>query len=224
MQGEIDDLRDKATAAGYEYHLYDLSMLLAEIQDENLKESLRRAKRYLPKSMFGSMLSDFFRYWCLQDGGVYMDTDVLITTDTFPALPDADGVFTCSEQTARNNLNTCVTVCNGDKGRIYARFFTELATDRLKKTWLDSFEQCRANAAWLIEHRWSLISYIGPAFVRHYLPHLFGATGVTVQRMPYELCSSHDPRSAIFHFGDGSWCNGGKGNDKAQRKTGIFGK
>lgn len=72
-------------------------MLMAELDDESLKESLRRAKRYLPKSMFGSMLSDFFRYWVLQNEGVYMDTDVIITTDTFPALPDAEGVFTCSE-------------------------------------------------------------------------------------------------------------------------------
>lgn len=35
---------------------------------------------------------------------------------------------------------------------------------------------------------------------------------MTVQRMPYELCSSHDPNSAIWHGGTGAWVNGGKGN------------
>lgn len=35
---------------------------------------------------------------------------------------------------------------------------------------------------------------------------------MTVQRMPYELCSSHDPNSLIWHGGTGAWIDGGKGN------------
>lgn len=228
VQEEINDLKVKAEAAGYKHELYDLERLLNEINDKNLywdnkfkaadlKESLRRMKKYLPISMFASACSDFFRYWCLQNGGVYMDTDVIITTDTFPDLPEEEGVYTCSEQTHTHKLNTCVTVANGDEGLTYARFMTYIAADRLNKTWLDSFEQCKANAQWLIDNKWSLINYLGPGLVRYYLNYLRGI-GIKVERMPYELCSSHDPKSAIWHAGDGTWVNGGKGNTMAQRK------
>lgn len=229
VQDEINDLKAKAEAAGFKHEMYDLNRLLDELNNSNLhwdnkhrvedvRESLRRMKKYLPISLFASACSDFFRYWCLQEGGVYMDTDVLITTETFPELPGGDGVFTCSEQTHTHKLNTCVTVCNGQQGMTYAQLLTFFAADRLMKTWLDSFEQCKANAQWLIENKWSLINYIGPGFVRHYLPFLTGI-GVKVERMPYELCSSHNWKSAIWHAGDGTWVNGGKGNAQAQRKV-----
>lgn len=223
VQHDLDELRQKAEAAGYEVVIYDLQRIMDELDDKNLVEALRRMWKYLPLSMAASATSDFFRYWVLQEGGVYMDTDVVITTEEFPAVPTEEGVFFCSEQTHRDKLNSCVSIVNGEKGKLYAKIMTALAIQRLKETWLDSFEQCRANAKWLMEHRWSLISYLGPAFIRHFLPHLM-MQGIKLERMPYELCSSHDPKSKIFHFGDGSWCNGGKGNENAQRKTGIYGK
>lgn len=140
-----------------------------------------------------------------------MDTDVIITTPDFPSLDDYDGVWTCSEQTHRNNLNTCVTLAKGDKGEFYARVMTYISTKRLNATWLESFEQCKANAKYLKEHKWSLIQFIGPAWVRAQLQQ-FAQYGVAIQRFPYELCSSHDPKSVIWHGGTGAWVDGGKGN------------
>lgn len=217
VQAEINDLKIKAESAGYKHEIYNLQRIIDELDDKNLIEALVRMKKYLPISMFASACSDFFRYWVLQNGGIYMDTDVIITTNEFPEIPDGEGVYFCSEQTRRDNLNTCVSIVNGEQGKMYARIMTAIAIETLKKTWLDSFEQCKANAKFLIEHKWSLINYLGPALVRHYLPHLL-TQGIKIERMPYELCSSHDHNSKIWHAGDGLWVNGGKGNDTAQRK------
>lgn len=211
VQHDLDELRQKAEAAGYTVELYNLQRIIDECGDHNLAEALKRMKRYLPISMFASACSDFLRYWVLQDEGIYMDTDVIITTDEFPEVPTEEGVFFCSEQTHRDKLNSCVSIVNGEQGKLYAKIMTALANQRLKETWLDSFEQCKANAKWLMEHKWSLISYLGPAYIRHYLPQPI-MQGIKIERMPYELCSSHDPHSAIWHGGTGSWVEGGKGN------------
>lgn len=211
VQHDLDELRQKAEAAGYTVELYDLQRIIDELDNKNLVEALRRMWKYLPLSMAASATSDFFRYWILQDEGIYMDTDVVITTDEFPALPTTDGVYFCSEQTRTTNLNTCVSVVNGEQGKLYAKIMTGIATERLKQTWLDSYEQCKANAQYLIQHKWSLIGYLGPALVRGCVPQLL-MQGIHMERMPYELCSSHDPHSAIWHGGVGSWVNGGVGN------------
>lgn len=218
----INDLKTKAAEKGWKHELYDLDRLLNEISDDNLhwddkhraldlKESIKRMWKYLPLSMAASATSDLFRYWVLQNGGMYCDDDVFVTTDEFPDLPEEDGVFTCSEQTAIHNLNTCVTIANGIAGATYSRTMTYISACRLKAAWLDSFEQCKANAKFLKEHPFSLISFIGPALVRAQLKS-FAVNGIIIQRMPYELCSSHDPKSKLWHGGKGTWCFGGVGN------------
>lgn len=211
----INDLKTKAERGGHTHELYDLKRLLNEITDDNLKEAIKRMWKYLPHTMAASATSDFFRYYILQNGGIYCDDDVYCTTDIFPELPTQDGVFTCSEQTNRHLLNTCVTVANGQKGMFYGRIMTQIASDRLKQCWLDSYEQCKANAKYLIDHTWSLINFIGPALVRHFLT-FFIKNGVIIEKMPFELCSSHDPSSKLFHLGSGTWCYGGSGNPNAQ--------
>lgn len=97
VKDDMEDLRQKAVAAGYDVQVYDLQRIIDELEDKNLIEALRRMKKYLPISMFASACSDFFRYWVLQNGGSYMDTDVICTTDEFPPLPTDDGVYFCSE-------------------------------------------------------------------------------------------------------------------------------
>lgn len=223
----INDLKTKAAEKGWKHELYDLDRLLNEISDDNLhwddkhrasdiKESIKRMWKYLPLSMAASATSDFFRYWALQNGGMYCDDDVYCTVDEFPDLPEEDGVFTCSEQTHRHLLNTCVTIANGISGKFYSRTMTYLSACRLNSAWLDTFEQCKANAKFLKEHPFSLISFIGPALVRAQLKN-FAVNGVSICRMPYELCSSHDYTSKLFHLGSGTWCFGGKGNPNAQK-------
>lgn len=214
----INDLKTKAERAGYQHELYNLNRLLAEIKDENTVEAIRRMWKYLPFTMAASATSDYFRYWCLKNGGIYMDTDVDVTTDDFPDLSSfKNGVWTCSEQTHRNLLNTCVTLADGPKGILYSVIMTKIADERLKQTWLGSFEQCKVNAQYLIANKWSLIDFLGPKMVRDYLTFLY-SYGVCVERFAYELCSSHDPSSIIIHWGDGTWVAGGQGNKNAQRK------
>lgn len=219
----IDNLKAKAEKAGWKHELYDLDRLLDEITDNklhwdeknralNLKESLLRMWKYLPKPMAGSATSDFFRYFILQDGGMYCDDDVFVTVDEFPDLSNFEnGVWTCSEQTAIHNLNTCVTLCDGDKGKTYARVMTYLAANRLNQTWLGSFNDCKLNAEYLKYNKWSLIGYLGPGFVRSQLVMLYNQD-IDVKRFDYKLCSSHDPKSIIWHGGRGTWVEGGKGN------------
>lgn len=212
----INDLKTKAERAGYKHELYDLRRLLNEITDDNLKEAVKRMWKYLPHTMAASATSDFFRYYILQNGGIYCDDDVYCTVGEFPDLPEEDGVFTCSEQTHRHLLNTCVTVANGIAGAAYSRTMAYISACRLKAAWLGSFEQCKATADFLKEHPFSLISFIGPALVRSQLKS-FALNGIFVRRMPYELCSSHDYTSKLFHLGSGTWCFGGNGNPNAQK-------
>ena len=231
VQREIDDLKAKAEKAGFKYEMYDLDRLLDDLKNDtlhwdhvnrasNLKESLLRMWKYLPISMAGSATSDFFRFWCLQNGGLYCDTDVICTTDEFPDFSEfKNGVWTTSEQTAIHNLNTCITWCDGDKGKEYSRILTYLAATRLNQTWLGSFNDCKLNAEYLKHNKWSLIGYIGPGFVRNQLLALY-EEGIEVKRFDYKFSSSHDSKSILWHAGDGTWVNGGKGNDNAQRKTG----
>lgn len=172
-QNEMNELKAKAEAAGWKYELYDLERLLGEIKDNNLKEALVRMKRYLPIAKFGSACSDFFRFYILQNGGLYCDDDVICTTDEFPDFSQFEnGTWTCSEQTKITNLNTCITWCDGPNGKMYSNIMTKLATDRLKAAWLDSFEQCKANAKYLIDNKWSLISFLRTC-VRKVLPSVF---------------------------------------------------
>ena len=210
IKADMAKLADKAEEAGWTYEFYDFKRLLNELEDEDVKESLRRMKKYLPVSMFGSAASDYFRYWCLRNGGLYCDTDVILTTDVFPELPN-EGVWFTSEQTRRENLNTAVTLANGQEGMLYSRAMQELAEERLKYTWLGSYEQCKVNAEYLKANKWSLISFLGPAFVRNRLPMLINA-GVHFLKFPYEISSSHDPSSLLFHGGLGSWIANGTGN------------
>lgn len=212
----INDLKTKAERAGYQHELYNLNSLLAEIKDENTVEAIRRMWKYLPFTMAASATSDYFRYWCLKNGGIYCDDDVYCTVDEFPKLPENNGVFTCSEQTHRHLLNTCVTIANGPQGALYSRIMEHIGSEILKHTWLCSYDDCKKNAEILKSKPWSLIGYLGPGLVRNYMPLLI-QNGVIVERMPYELCSSHDYTSKLFHLGSGTWCFGGKGNPNAQK-------
>lgn len=203
----INDLKSKAERAGWQHELYDLQRFLTELEDNDLRECLRRMWRYLPPAMAGSATSDFFRFWSLQLGGLYCDDDVYCTTSDFPSLP-TEGVWTTSEQTRTQNLNTAITLCNGVQGMLYSRLLTYWAAERLKQTWLGSFDDCKNVAAQLTAAPYSLIGYLGPGWVRATLPHL-AAQGVTVQRFPFSLSSSHDPTSILWHGGRGAWCFGG---------------
>lgn len=147
---------------------------------------------------------------------MYCDDDVYCTTDSFPSLPTDDGVWTGSEQSKITNLNTCTTLVNGVKGMLYARLMTSLAADKLKRCWLGSYEDCKSAARIIIDNKWSLIGFLGPAWVRYYVPMLI-QQGIPVYRLPYELASSHDRTSALWHRGSGTWCYGGNGNPNAQR-------
>lgn len=222
VKKEVDDLKNRAVLNGWQYELYDFNRLIGEITDSNVVEALKRMKKYLPVAMAASATSDFFRYWCLQFGGLYCDTDVLVRMPAgeFPKLPEEEGIYFTSEQTKTSNINTCISLAVGIQGIMFARAMTKLACDKLCACWLNSYEDCKKVAKTLIDSKFSLIGFLGPAFCRTYVPFLM-RQGIKVFKLPFELSSSHDPNSLLFHYGDGTWVNGGKGNDSAQRKQKI---